>query len=61
MSKVKISWKVDDKHTLNEARAATATVFVRSHEIGCHLIFDVKMAFTHKARFVAGGDITEAP
>lgn len=31
-------------------------------EIGCHLVvFDVKMDFTRKARFVAGGHMTNAP
>ncbi len=29
-------------------------------EIECHIIFDVKMDFTRKARFVAGGHMTEA-
>ena len=60
MSMVKIAWKVDDIHTLSEAREATATAFVGFQEIGCHLIFDVNMDFTRKARFVAGGHTTEA-
>ena len=30
-------------------------------EIRCHMIFDVKMDFTRKARFVAGGHLTDAP
>ena len=30
-------------------------------EIGCHIVFDVKMDFTRKARFVAGGHTTDAP
>lgn len=29
--------------------------------IKCHMIFDVKMDFTRKARFVAGGHMTETP
>jgi hypothetical protein len=29
--------------------------------IHCHMIFDVKMDFTHKARFVAGGHMTNPP
>jgi hypothetical protein len=29
--------------------------------IKCHLIFDVKMDFTRKARFVAGGHMTDPP
>jgi hypothetical protein len=30
-------------------------------EIRCHLIFDIKMDFTRKARFVAGGHMTDPP
>ena len=30
-------------------------------KIRCHMIFDVKMGFTRKARFVAGGHTTENP
>jgi hypothetical protein len=30
-------------------------------EIKCHVIFDVKMYFTRKARFVAGGHMTDTP
>lgn len=29
--------------------------------INCHMIFDIKMDFTRKARFVAGGHMTEPP
>jgi hypothetical protein len=30
-------------------------------EICCHMIFDIKMDFTTKARFVAGGHLTDPP
>lgn len=30
-------------------------------KIPCHVIFDVKMDFTRKARFVAGGHVTDSP
>ena len=30
-------------------------------EIKCHMIFDIKMDFTRKARFVAGGHMTDPP
>jgi len=30
-------------------------------EIGCHIVFSIKMDFTRKARMVAGGHTTEAP
>ena len=33
---------------------------VRYQEIPCHIFFDIKMDFTHKARYVAGGHKTEA-
>jgi hypothetical protein len=34
----------------------------RAHkEIPCHIIFDIKMDFTRKARFVAGGHKTDPP
>lgn len=32
-----------------------------SKRIPCHLIFDIKMYFTQKARFVAGGHVTDPP
>jgi hypothetical protein len=28
-------------------------------EIGCHIVFDIKMDFTKKARFCAGGHTTD--
>ena len=61
MSKFNIAWKVNDGHTPSEAREATATTFVGFQEIGCHLIFDMNMDFTRKARFVAGGHTTDTP
>jgi hypothetical protein len=30
-------------------------------EIGCHIVFDIKMDFTRKARFCAGGHTTDTP
>jgi hypothetical protein len=30
-------------------------------EIGCHIVFNIKMDFTRKAHFVAGGHTTTAP
>ena len=35
--------------------------FVGFQEISCHIVFDVKMDLTRKARFVAGGHTTETP
>jgi Reverse transcriptase (RNA-dependent DNA polymerase) len=53
MSTVRVAFKVtdDDGHTP-----------VPGHKpIRCHLIFDVKMDFSRKARFVAGGHMTDPP
>jgi hypothetical protein len=30
-------------------------------EIGCHIVFDIKMDFTRKARFCTGGHTTDTP
>lgn len=38
-----------------------AAELVGYQEIKCHVIFDVKMDFTRKARFMAGGHMTETP
>jgi hypothetical protein len=35
--------------------------YVGFQEIKCHMIFDVKMDLMRKARFVAGGHLTEPP
>jgi hypothetical protein len=61
MSKVKIAWKVNDKYTPKQVRRGKANELVGYQEIKCHVIFDVKMDFTRKARFVAGGHMTETP
>lgn len=61
MSKVKIAWKTHEGHTPEQVRKGLATELSGYQEIGCHLVFDVKMDFTRKARFVAGGHTTEAP
>jgi hypothetical protein len=45
--------------TLEEARSGKKLVGFQ--EIRCHMIFDIKMDFTRKARFVAGGHTTDAP
>lgn len=61
MAKVKVAWKVYEGHTPNEVREGKASDLIGYQEIGCHLVFDVKMDFSHNARFVAGGHTTEAP
>ena len=61
MSKVKVAWKADEKFTPEQIRSQRTNEYIGFQDIGCHLIFDVKMEFTRKARFVAGGHTTEAP
>ena len=38
-----------------------ASVLVGYKEITCHIIFDAKMDLTRKARYVAGGKLTDPP
>ena len=47
------------KCTLDEAKAGKELVGYQ--KISCHLIFDIKMDFSRKARFVAGGHMTDPP
>ena len=61
MSKVKVPWKADEKFTPEQIRSQRTNEYIGYQETGCHLIFDVKMDFTSKSRFVAGGNTTEAP
>ena len=61
MSKVKVAWVTHDGLTPQDIRDGKTTEFVGFQEIGCHMVFDIKMDFTRKARFVAGGHTTEAP
>mmetsp|Transcript_19822 Transcript_19822/g.30440 ORF Transcript_19822/g.30440 Transcript_19822/m.30440 type:complete len:125 (-) Transcript_19822:267-641(-) len=35
--------------------------YVGFQRIGCHMVFDIKMDFTRKARFIAGGHTTNPP
>ena len=59
LSKVKVAWEPRDDFDVNEVRSGKALIGYT--EIKCHIIFDVKMDFTRKARFVAGGHMTDAP
>ena len=61
MSRVKIAWKARDDVSLTEVRQGKVQDMVGYQEIGCHVVFDVKMTFDRKCRFVAGGHTTEAP
>ena len=61
MSKVRVAWKTIDTYTPQQVREGKAATLIGYQEIKCHVIFDVKMDFTRKARFVAGGHMTTTP
>lgn len=61
MSKVKVAWTAHDSPSPQEVRQGKTSSFVGFQEIKCHMVFDIKMDFTRKARFVAGGHATETP
>jgi hypothetical protein len=61
MSKVKVAWKVHEGHTPEEVQLGKAEDMIGYQEIGCHMVFDIKMDFSLTARFLAGGHTTEAP
>ena len=44
-----------------ELQARGAPIPVGSTEITCHLVFDIKLDMTRKARYVAGGHLTDVP
>ena len=49
MPKVKIAWAVHDGHMPQEMRDGKTKDFVGYQEIGCHMVFNIKMDFTWKA------------
>ncbi len=61
MGKAKVAYTPIKGVTLEEVRANKVDKLRGFQEIECHIIFDVKMNFTRKARFVAGGHTTEPP
>lgn len=61
MSKVRVAFEPHEGHTPEQVRHGEAIDLIGYQEIRCHIVFDVKMDFTRKARFVAGGHTTEAP
>ena len=62
MKKVMIAFDYDDSLTPDQVRNGLGrNAYVGFQEIKCHIIFDVKMDLTRKARFVAGGHMTETP
>jgi hypothetical protein len=62
MNKVDVAFDFCDAWTPEQVRQGLARGdFVGFQEIKCHMIFDVKMDLTRKARMVAGGHTTETP
>ena len=57
--KVRVAWEVRDDLDIHKVRSGKELIGYT--EITCHMVFDVKMDFTRKARFVAGGHLTDAP
>ena len=60
LNKVMVALEFDESMTPEQLRQ-DKTAYVGFQEIACHMIFDVKMDLTRKARFVAGGHLTEPP
>ena len=61
MGKVRVAFERWDDGTVEDARSGKRLVGYQ--EIGCHMVFDIKMDgdFTRKARLVAGGHMTDTP
>ncbi|KAL7528645.1 hypothetical protein ACHAWF_002641 [Thalassiosira exigua] len=61
MAKAKVSYELVDGCTLEEVRSDKVPALRGYQGISCHIIFDVKMDFTRKARFVANNSTTDTP
>jgi hypothetical protein len=61
MSKAEVAYVPIEGVTPKEVRSNRVDQLPGFQEIKCHIIFDVKMDFMRKARFVAGGHMTETP
>jgi len=61
MAKAKVAWRVEQDVTPEEVRKGKVPGLIGFQEIRCHLVFDVKMDLTRKARFCANGNETETP
>ena len=58
---MKVAWRAKEDATPEEIRSGKSGELIGHQETDCHMVFDVKMDFTRKARFVAGGHTTAAP
>jgi hypothetical protein len=59
MEKVGVAYMVKNGVTPDDVRHGRVKDMIGFQEIKCHVVFDVKMDFTRKARFVAGGHMTQ--
>ena len=60
-SKVKVVWQRFDGVTSYQDILVLIKELNGHQEISCHVIFDVRMDFQRKARFLAEGHMAEAP
>lgn len=61
MKKAKVAYTPREGITPEDVRSNKVDDMRGYQEIKCHLVFDVKMDFTRKARYVAGGHTTSTP
>jgi hypothetical protein len=59
MEKVSIAYKPQEGVIPQNVQTGQVKEMLGYQEIKCHIIFDIKMDFTRKARFVAGGHMTQ--
>jgi hypothetical protein len=59
LAKVKVAWNACDDLTPDDIQSGMAKDMIGFQEIGCHIVFNIKMDVTsRKARFCAGGHTT---
>jgi hypothetical protein len=46
MSKVKVAWNAHDDITPDDVQSGKVKDMIGFQEIGCHIVFDIKMDFT---------------
>lgn len=61
MSRVKIAYEPKPDASPNDIRSGADKTFIGYQEISCHLVWDIKMDFTRKARWCANGATTVSP
>jgi hypothetical protein len=62
LQKINVAFEFCENLTPEQIRSGNARGdFVGYQEIKCHMVFDIKMDLTRKARLVAGGHTTETP